>query len=194
MKNSLAVLLVVIAVLISSSAAYFGKNSQNVATTTTVTFTTTTSFGALFSQPTTFTTVTRTTLSFGGSTYATTTGEYSGCIPPVQCYPTTVTTVTFGDVPQSLSTLTELVVINPVVHFTAYVCGTNTFVAGTVHVENTTTTEYVLPSTASTSSEGFLNLTVTRVTSLAGMTSSITATTVTFTSTSRDTTICPIIA
>ena len=41
---------------------------------------------------TTITSVTRTTLGFGGSTYATTTGEYSGCIPPVQCYPTTITT------------------------------------------------------------------------------------------------------
>ena len=47
---------------------------------------------SLTSQLTTYTTVTRTTLGFGGSTYATTTGLYSGCIPPVQCYPTTVTT------------------------------------------------------------------------------------------------------
>ena len=53
---------------------------------------TTTSSRSLFLQSTTYTTVSQTTLSFGGSTYATTTGEYSGCIPPVQCYLTTVTT------------------------------------------------------------------------------------------------------
>jgi len=38
------------------------------------------------------TTISRTTLSFGGTTYSITTGEYSGCIPPVQCHPTTITT------------------------------------------------------------------------------------------------------
>ena len=59
---------------------------------TSTTTTTTTASGSLFGELTTFTTVTRTTLGFGGSTYATTTGEYSGCIPPVQCYLTTVTT------------------------------------------------------------------------------------------------------
>jgi len=91
MKNSLAVLLVVIAVLVSSSATYFARNSETV-TTTATSPTTTTSSGSLFSQFTTFTTVTRTTLPIGGSTYATTTGEYSGCIPPIQCYLTTVTT------------------------------------------------------------------------------------------------------
>jgi len=50
-----------------------------------------------FPKFTTFTTVTRTTLSFGGSTYLTTTGEYSGCIPPIQCYLTTVTTEINGN-------------------------------------------------------------------------------------------------
>jgi hypothetical protein len=93
MKNSLAVLLVLIAVLVSSSATYFARNSETVTRTATLTSpTTTTSSGSLFSQFTTFTTVTRTTLPLGGSTYSITTGEYSGCIPPVQCYLTTVTT------------------------------------------------------------------------------------------------------
>ncbi len=59
---------------------------------TTSTHSTSTTNSSLFDGLTTYTTVTRTTLTFGGSTYLTTTGEYSGCIPPVQCYPTTVTT------------------------------------------------------------------------------------------------------
>jgi hypothetical protein len=44
----------------------------------------------------TITTVSRSTLSFGGSTYATTTGDYSGCVPPVQCYLTTATSTNHG--------------------------------------------------------------------------------------------------
>jgi hypothetical protein len=41
---------------------------------------------------TTITTVSKTTLSFGGTTYTIATGEYSDCIPPIQCYLTTITT------------------------------------------------------------------------------------------------------
>jgi len=86
----------VIALIIIVGFAVYLNASYNVASTfadetDTITSTSNSSF-SLFSQLTTFTTVTRTTLSFGGSAYATTTGEYSGCIPPVQCYPTTVTT------------------------------------------------------------------------------------------------------
>ncbi len=73
------------------------------------TSTMTTTNGTLFPQSTTYTTVSQTTLSFGGSTYATTTGEYSGCIPPVQCYLTTVTTVNYLSTspPNSTSTTSE---------------------------------------------------------------------------------------
>jgi hypothetical protein len=60
-----------------------------------------------FPQFTTFTTVTRTTLSFGGSTYLTTTGEYSGCIPPIQCYLTTVTTEINGNTSLSSTSTTS---------------------------------------------------------------------------------------
>jgi hypothetical protein len=56
----------------------------------------TTTVGLCPSNVQTITTVSRSTLSFGGSTYATTTGEYSGCIPPVQCYLTTVTSTNRG--------------------------------------------------------------------------------------------------
>jgi hypothetical protein len=59
----------------------------------------TSSTSSLFSELTTFTTVIRTTLPMGGSTYFTTTGQYEGCIPPVQCYPTTVTTVIYVSIP-----------------------------------------------------------------------------------------------
>src|SRR5579872_5560320 len=101
MKNSLAVLLIVISLFLGSAATFFSGNRQTVTTTVTST-TTTTSSDSLFSLPTTFTTVSRTTLSFGGSTYSTTTGEYSGCIPPVQCY---LTTVTYGINPTSQTRL-----------------------------------------------------------------------------------------
>jgi len=63
--------------------------------------------GSLFSEVTTFTTVIRTTLPMGGSTYFTTTGLYQGCIPPVQCYLTTITTVIYVTTPSTLSTLTQ---------------------------------------------------------------------------------------
>jgi hypothetical protein len=70
---------------------------------------TTTSSGSLFSQLTTYTTVIRTTLPVGGSTYFTTTGLYQGCIPPVQCYLTTVTTVIYVSAPPTTaSTVTKL--------------------------------------------------------------------------------------
>ena len=56
----------------------------------------TTTVGLCPSNAQTITTVSRSTLSFGGNTYATTTGEYSNCIPPVQCYLTTVTSANRG--------------------------------------------------------------------------------------------------
>jgi hypothetical protein len=74
MRNSIVILAVAATLLVGGGGIYFA--TYNPTTT----------------EKTTITTVTRTTLGFGGSTYATTTGEYSGCIPPVQCYPTTITT------------------------------------------------------------------------------------------------------
>lgn len=86
-------LLTVVAIIALALGATIGYGiSSGRTSTTTQTSTMTNSSGTLFSQSTTYTTVSRTTLSFYGSTYATTTGEYSGCIPPVQCYLTTVTT------------------------------------------------------------------------------------------------------
>ncbi|MDG6906313.1 MAG: hypothetical protein JRN20_11065 [Nitrososphaerota archaeon] len=80
-------LIVIALIIIVGFGVYFGStfNPANTSAKTT------TSSGSS-TRLTTYTTVTRTTLSFGGSTYLTTTGEYSGCIPPVQCYLTTVTT------------------------------------------------------------------------------------------------------
>ena len=77
MKKSIIILLVVVALLVGGVAVIWLYTSPPQ---------------HLGQQLTTVTTVSRTTLSFGGSTYAVTTGEYSGCIPPVQCYPTTITT------------------------------------------------------------------------------------------------------
>jgi hypothetical protein len=84
MRNPIAILAVVAALLVGGGAIYFATNNPNN------------------TQKTTITTVTRTTLGFGGSTYVTTTGEYSGCIPPVQCYPTTITTSLQVGQPDSL--------------------------------------------------------------------------------------------
>ena len=79
MKKSVIILLVVVALLVGGIAVVWlcASPPQH-----------------LGQQLTTVTTVNRTTLSFGGLTYPVTTGEYSGCIPPVQCYPTTITTWT----------------------------------------------------------------------------------------------------
>jgi hypothetical protein len=77
MKRSVIILLVVVALLVGGFAVvwFYMSPPQH-----------------LGNQLITVTTITRTTLSFGGSTYSVTTGGYSGCIPPVQCYPTTITT------------------------------------------------------------------------------------------------------
>ncbi len=58
-----------------------------------------------FPELTTITTVTRTTLPVGGSTYFTTTGEYAECIPPIQCYPITITTTTWITITTTNSTV-----------------------------------------------------------------------------------------
>jgi hypothetical protein len=106
-------IVIIIAVIGVALGATIGYNLSTGRTSTitqsgNTSMTATTSSGTLFLQSTTITTVTRTTLSFGGSTYATTTGEYSGCIPPVQCYPTTVTTEINGSAsPNSTSTTSE---------------------------------------------------------------------------------------
>ena len=93
----MVVLVVVAALLVGSVATYFVRtgpsNTTTEITTETVTSTTTaTSFGSVYLQLTTITTVSKTTLSFGGTTYTIATGEYSDCIPPIQCYLTTITT------------------------------------------------------------------------------------------------------
>jgi len=103
-------IVIVIAILALTLGAFVGYSSSSGRTsTTTQTTTMTNSYGTLFLQSTTYTTVSSTTLSFGGSTYATTTGEYSGCIPPVQCYLTTVTTVIYLSTPPPNSTSTTFV-------------------------------------------------------------------------------------
>ena len=98
-------LVIVVAIISLALGAFVGYSSSSGRTsTTTQTSTMTNSYGTLFLQSTTYTTVSQTTLSFGGSTYATTTGEYSGCIPPVQCYLTTITTVNYLSTPPPIST------------------------------------------------------------------------------------------
>ena len=88
------VIVIAFVALVLGTTIGYNLTSGRISTVTQTgkTSTTTNSSGTLFLQFTTYTTVSSTTLSFGGSTYATTTGEYSGCIPPVQCYLTTVTT------------------------------------------------------------------------------------------------------
>ena len=73
MRKSMIVPMVVVAILVGG-VTYLAGNSLSALRMTTIA------------------TVTRTTLGNGGTTYSITTGEYSGCIPPVQCYPATITT------------------------------------------------------------------------------------------------------
>jgi hypothetical protein len=90
---ALVIVVTTIALALGATIGYSVSSGRTSTTTQTgKTSTMTISYGTLFSQSTTYTTVSRTTVSFGGITYATTTGEYSGCIPPVQCYLTTITT------------------------------------------------------------------------------------------------------
>ena len=105
---ALVTVVAVVAFALGTTIAYsLSSESTTTVTQTGKTSTMTNSYGTLFPQSTTYTTVSQTTLSFGGSTYATTTGEYSGCIPPVQCYLTTVTTVNYLSTPPPNSTSTS---------------------------------------------------------------------------------------
>src|SRR5579872_2925192 len=90
------------------------------------------------------------------------------------------------------STVTELIVIIPIEGVDAFVCGTTTALAGTVlELGNTTTTEYILSTAISGTSQRFPNENSTTVTSTSVEgTSTFTAHLVTFTSTSQGTTVC----
>lgn len=89
----LSIVIVVVIILVVFLGYALGQTSGRISPTTqSGQISTSITSGSYSSQLITYTTVTRTTLAMGGSTYATTTGEYSGCIPPVQCYLTTVTT------------------------------------------------------------------------------------------------------
>ena len=91
-------------------------------------------------------------------------------------------TVTSNGIPQGLATVTKLVIVSNVLHVNAFACGTDTYAGGTANLENSTTTEYIFPST--TSSQRFLNVTISTITSLqTGLTT--TDTTVTLTASSQ---------
>lgn len=99
--------------------------------------------------------------------------------------------------PESLVTVTRLIVISNVVHVDAYTCGTESFVGGTAFASGTTSTEYVFPTVSnSTVQPEFLNVTITTLTSIAsGVPSTVTDTTFTLTpTTSGNSTGCPYVA
>jgi hypothetical protein len=102
---------------------------------------------------------------------------------------TATQTITPVIIAQGALNVTELVIINPIGHFDAFVCGTRTFLAGTYNVEKMITIEYIIQSIASGTSETFPNATVTTVTTM-GSTSSTNSTIETFTSISQGTTVC----
>ena len=56
---------------------------------------------------------------------------------------TATQTVTSFGIRKGLSTVTKLIIISYVAHLIAYTCGTSSFVAGTINVDNSTTTEFI---------------------------------------------------
>jgi hypothetical protein len=109
--------------------------------------------------------------------------------PGIAFYSTVNSTVTRFTVPATVGTITKLILITMLEHQTAYVSGTCSWVAATVVLNYSTTTEYVLPAvaTANNASFRFLNVTLTTVTSAPNDVNSITTdTTITLsTSTSQ---------